>query len=306
MKSFYKNLGTVLTILNSSFLYGQNSSELYTMIDYPVVPSKFCDLEEKLSEDSGLLYYDDAVWTFNDSGGLPEIYRVDKETGEVEQTLNLENGANIDWEDIAQDDQFIYVGDFGNNDGNRTDLKIYKISKKDIPGKKKGNVKSEIITFSYSAQNDFTPDHNNHDFDCESVISYGDSLILFSKGWLTNTTHMYKLPKVPGNYKLEPRDSFDVDGLITGADLLESEKTLILIGYKNHQPFIFHFKDFNGFSFNVKKVYRFNFVRMKGSQAEGIAWLTKDSVIFSTEQTKEFKQQVFELNLQTVFNLIGE
>ena len=43
--------------------------------------------------------------------------------------LSVNKEENVDWEDITQDETHIYIADFGNNNGNRTDLKIYKILK---------------------------------------------------------------------------------------------------------------------------------------------------------------------------------
>lgn len=307
MKSILETIVTLLVFqLTEIACFAQQSGELYTIIEYPVVPEKFCDLSDEMSETSGLIYYKNSIWTINDSGGLPEIYRMDKESGKVSQTVTLENGENNDWEDITHDENFIYIGDFGNNDGNRTDLKIYKIAKKDISEKTKVSVNGEVIAFSYLDQQSFEPNLRQHNYDCEAVISFGDSLIIFTKNWENNKTRMYKLPKNPGKYDLKPRDMFEADGLITGADFLDDPKSLILLGYKDHIPCMFYFKDFDGNSFGNGKVYRFNFARLKGSQAEGIAWLNKDTVVFSTEETKEFLQQAFELNLLKVLQLINE
>ena len=42
----------------------------------------------------------------------------------------MSNIKNTDWEEISQDKDFIYIGDIGNNSGNRDDLKIYRAGKK--------------------------------------------------------------------------------------------------------------------------------------------------------------------------------
>lgn len=294
----------ILFVILDCKLPAQIQHELYTVITYPVIPQKYCDLNEKMRESSGIILFEDAIWTINDSGGEPEIYKIDKESGEVSQTVRIENGSNVDWEDITQDDKFIYVGDFGNNNGNRKDLKIYKIPKSGISQKKKINVDAEVIYFSFSDQTDFTENSRNHNYDCESLISFGDDLVLFSKNWENNHTKMYCIPKSPGNYSPKPSDNFDADGLITGADYFDQNKSLILIGYKNHMPFMLLLRDFNGKSFGDKSAFRFDFVKMMGAQTEGIAWLNEETVVFSTEQTREFEQQVWELNLQKVFDLI--
>jgi hypothetical protein len=114
------------------------------------------------------------------------------------------------------------------------------------------------------------------------------------------------MPKIPGQYQLDPIDTFDADGLVTGADYNKNSQKLVLIGYKDRLPFIYYFSIFNGRKFESDRVYRFNLNKMKGSQTEGIAWLNDETIIFSTEQTKSFSQQVFELNFQSVFKLIGK
>jgi hypothetical protein len=307
MKFFQNNFLVFLVLSNTSYyLYSQQTTVLYTIVEFPAIPAKFCDLEEDMKETSGIIYYGGSVWTINDSGGEPEIYKIDKATGTVIQKVIILNGSNRDWEDITQDDDFIYVGDFGNNDGNRSDLKIYKFAKSEITAKKKVELNAEIIDLSYSDQKSFSESKHHHNFDCESMISFGDSLIIFSKNWADGKTRMYKMPKIPGQYQLDPLDTFDADGLVTGADYNKDSKKLVLIGYKDRLPFIYYFSNFNGRKFESDQVYRFNLNKMKDSQTEGIAWLNDETIIFSTEQTKSFSQQVFELNFQRVFKLIGK
>ena len=296
----------LLLSISSYFLYSQQTTELYTIVEFPAIPAKYCDLEEDMKETSGIIYFGGCVWTINDSGGEPEIYKIDKITGTVIQKVIILNGSNRDWEDITQDDDFIYVGDFGNNNGNRADLKIFKVPKSEITGKKKVEVNAKIIGLSYNDQKSFSESKHHHNFDCESLISFGDSLIIFSKNWADGKTRMYKMPKIPGQYQLDPLDTFDADGLVTGADYNKDSKKLVLIGYKNRLPFIYYFSNFTGRKFDSDQVYRFNLNKLKDSQTEGIAWLNDETIIFSTEQTKSFSQQVFELNFQSVFKLIGE
>lgn len=295
----------ILFLLLFSELSGQNFRELYTIIDYPVIPEIYSNLPEKVNETSGLIHYSGSLWTFNDSGGKPELYKINKETGKINQKIFLENAENYDWEDITQDDEYIYIGDFGNNRGNRKDLKIYKIAKKDISAKKKkAEVEAEVIEFAYNDQTSFEIKNRKNNFDCESLISYGDSLIIFTKNWVNGKTRMYKLPKVPGKYKLEPVDSFDADGLVTGADFNAKTKELILLGYKDYLPFMFLFQGFNGQSLNTGQVYRINFRRMKNAQTEGIIWLNDETIVFSAEQTSEFPQTAYEFNIREVFKLM--
>lgn len=307
MNNIYNTLLIIFSLLFSPLILpAQQLIELYTIVEYPAVPEKYCDMEEAMKETSGILYADGNIWTINDSGGEAEIYKIDKETGTVIQKVILLNAVNRDWEDISEDEGYIYVGDFGNNNGNRKDLKIYKVAKSGITSKKKVEVKAEIIEFSYTDQETFEENNRNHNFDCESLISFGDSLIIFSKNWADNKTRMFMLPKNPGQYRIESRSVLDADGLVTGAGYNSNLKKLVLIGYKDHVPFIFLINDFDGKSISGKETYRFNLFKMKGAQTEGISWSTGETVLFSTEQTKTYSQQVFEFDFQKVFKIMGK
>lgn len=87
--------------------------------------------------------------------------------------------TNIDWEEISQDADFVYVGDFGNNhNGIRADLHILRITKESILS---DHSVIETINFSYSNQTDFAPaGSNNTDFDCEAFIASNGSIFLFT------------------------------------------------------------------------------------------------------------------------------
>ena len=58
---------------------------------------------------------------------------------------------NSDWEEISQDDGYIYLGDFGNNTGDRTDLHILRVEKSSL---KSGKPSIDTIWYTYSDQYD--------------------------------------------------------------------------------------------------------------------------------------------------------
>ena len=296
----------MLTFLSfGKILLGQGADEMYIVVEYPAMASSYCPVDKHVDESSGLIKIGDALWTFNDSGGKAEIYRIDTKTGDVAQTVSITNATNVDWESIASDIDFIYIGDFGNNLGNRHDQKIYKIQKNKISNNTKISIQAEVIAISFADQQSFEIKNRKNDYDCESVISYGDQLLLFSKNWSNGKTRMYTVSKNPGEYQLRPIDRFDVDGLITGASLNRNTSDLALIGYKDHVPFIYLFKNFDGKKLGTNKVYRINLNKMKEAQTEGICFEDDDRVLFSTEQTKVFDQQVFELDLAKILKAIN-
>ena len=198
------------------------------------------------------------------------LYGMDTTSGAVVKTQALTGKVNTDWEDIAQDQDFIYVGDFGNNaNGNRTDLKIFKISKFTLLA---GNPFVETINFTYSNQTNLNPaGANNTDFDCEGFIVSNDSIYLFTKQWVSEKTSVYRLSKSPGSQVAKLKATLDVKGLVTGAVYLEQKKVIGLCGYsKQLQPFMYLLYDFKGVDFfggNKRKIS----VSLPFTQVEGIA-----------------------------------
>jgi len=85
-------------------------------------------LDEVLSETSGLIFWNNNLWTHNDNSDS-NIYMLDTLYGRIVQAYPLAGIENRDWEEISQDEDYVYIGDFGNNSGNRTDVRILKVSK---------------------------------------------------------------------------------------------------------------------------------------------------------------------------------
>jgi len=243
------------------------------------------------------MFFDGNVWTFNDSGGKPEIYRIDNQSGKISQTVILENAKNHDWEDITQDNEYIYLSDTGNNNRNRHNFIVYRIKKKDITEEKTCKVKAEAIKLSYRDHRYDLINSNLDNNNCESVISFENSLILFTKTW--GRTKLYKLSKVPGTYQLDLLDKFATDGLISGAAFNPETKELILLGFKDI-PFMYIFTNFNGENFTSDKLQRINLTGMKGAQIEGVSWIDNDTILISTELTATFEQGIYKVNVRDI------
>lgn len=195
-------------------------------------------LGAELQETSGLLYDKGYLWTHNDSGNQPKLYKIDTATGQIVQEVTIMNTQNSDWEDLAQDDSRIFIGDFGNNDGNRTDLKIVIINKADLPADQpKVSVNAQFIRFMYPDQTSWVS-RQKHNFDCEAFAYLNEELHLFTKNWADKRTKHYVLPAAAGNYKASLLDSFNVGCTLTGADFFQDPKLgtgLSLIGYDKDQ-----------------------------------------------------------------------
>jgi len=252
-------------------------------------------LPTELNELSGLLCKDDqSLIGHNDSGSDPILYEFNFVNSSLNRSVVIANIDAIDWEDITEDESFIYVGDFGNNLGTRDNLVIYKITKSDFDTK--DSLETQGIFFNYSQQNDFMPSEN-HNFDCEAIISVKDQLYIFSKNRKDAKTDLYRLPKTPGTYAAEYINSFEVEGLITGATiLLENDPILALLGVEKNelaQPFVWLFYDFEGnefFSGRQKKIK----LPLEGKM-EAICFLDATHLLFSQEG---IEKQLYTLNVE--------
>lgn len=251
-----------------------------------VSPYNIKALSDTVSETSGLLLLQNRLWTHNDNTDV-QLYGLDTATGQIMDIKTVTNAPNTDWEEIADDSNYVYIGDFGNNvSGNRTDLHIVRIPKSGWTG---SLLPADTIRFVYSDQSNFTnTGNNNTDYDCETFIVSGDSLYLFTKQWVSRKTNVYALSKHPSGTvdTARLRGTLDVNGLVTGATYLPAKRALVLCGYhatlSEPNPFVFLLYDFsanNFFSGNKRKID----VIQPWSQVEGIATADGRSFFLSSE-----------------------
>ncbi|MEI8136376.1 MAG: T9SS type A sorting domain-containing protein [Bacteroidota bacterium] len=239
-----------------------------------------------VTESSGLVFTNGVIWTHNDSGNPSNIFKIDTANGNVLQTVAITNFPNIDWEDITADSNYIYVGDFGNNNGTRTDLKVLKISKSQLTSTLTSlTATAQAINFSYSDQTSFASNSNTN-YDCESVISIGNFLYLFTKNRGDLQTRVYKLSKTPGTYTTSPYTSFNVNGKITGADYNKQTNEIALIGYmaSSKNSFFWFLNDFTGdlfFSGNKRRIEIGN--SSNDWQTEGVTFAANNELFLSCE-----------------------
>ena len=302
---------TYAQISSSTDLYSKKINEdttlnnkSYQYKNLKIKPKSSFKLSDSIRETSGLIAFDNLLWTHNDDHDKT-IYGLDS-LGKIKKKIILNQITNHDWEEISQDSTHLYIGDFGNNfSGNRKDLSILKIGKKSFLEE---NPIIENISFSYSDQTDFTKQKpNNTNFDCETFITANDSIYLFTKQWKSLKTSLYVLPNKPGNHIAQLKKTFDIKGLVTGVTYFESKKLIILCGYsKKAKPFLYllyDFKNNNFFSGNKQKIH----LKLPFCQIEGIT--TKDGLhYFVTNESlirKPFlniPQQIHYLDLSSVLN----
>lgn len=260
-------------------------------------------------ETSGLEYTSrKTLWTLNDSGSEPVLYQIGV-NGSIIRTLRISNTKNIDWEELAQDEEGnFYIGDFGNNSHKRENLRIIKISNPDFITS--DNVKAEIIDFKYSDQVEFPPPSSEKNFDMEAMIVFGDSIFLFSKNWtnpFNGYTKLYRLPKSAGKYTAELIDSFYAGSgskyrfWITAADISHDNKYLVLLS--SDRLWIFY--DFIGSDFFSGK---FKMIKMSSnSQKEAICFISNYEIYITDERFRFFSGgKLYYLDLSQIIEHIGD
>jgi len=106
-------------------------------------PVFLCNLQNrKINESSGLVVSRRTAgvfWTHNDSGDGPNLFATDRK-GRSLGRFTVTGAVNVDWEDIAAgpergDAATIYVGDIGDNGGNRNDTAVYRVREPKIDPK---------------------------------------------------------------------------------------------------------------------------------------------------------------------------
>lgn len=264
------------------FIFSLNSiSQEFSLIEKYELPTD-------INETSGLLFFNGKLITHNDSGDNAKLYEIDTISGSISRTIAITNANNIDWEDISQDDTHIYIADIGNNNGNRNDLKIYKILKSDYISST--NITAEVISFSYDDQSDFTSQPNNTNFDAEAITIYQGKILIFTKNWIDFKTNVYVVPTIVGNYSAEKVSSYDSQGLITGVSYNAGTDGFLFCGYNNTlTPFLIYVdhnrpSSLDVFGGNPTRIDLVGDIFLEqGSQIEGITFFEDSKYYISRE-----------------------
>ena len=237
------------------------------------IPEGAIELPIKIDETSGLASFDDHFLTLNDSGGKATLYPFSKK-GDRLGKYKIEGAINRDWEDIAQDSTHFYIADIGNNYATRKNLTIYIVNR--------AFKLEDSIKINYASQTKFKKKKKNK-YDAETLIAYGDSLLIFSKNRKSRKTQLYAFPKKAGNYSLEKLSTFDVNALITGGDYDAANKRLILTGYlPDYTQYIFKAENFQLNQLEEVVLERFQ-LPLSPAQIEAVKILDNGSVWITSE-----------------------
>lgn len=239
------------------------------------------------------------IWTIEDQKNDPVLFGFD-EKGNLKKKIKITNVENNDWEDLTSDDEGnLYIGDFGNNDNERTNLMIYKINAADLD--KHQAEASEIISFYYPEQTEFPPKKKDRVFDVESFFFYQNKFYLFTKNRSSKfdgTTVFYEVDNVSGQ-KLPAKkissfvtcDTFNHCAVTSAAISPDKKKVAILSSDK-----VWIFTDFKGVDFFSGKSEKIELDHF--SQKEGLCFKDDSTILITDEAAKKGRSYLYQLKLK--------
>ena len=286
-----------LSIISITLLFGQITSvtlpEKETVKLTPYATFDFADINESSAIVKSRVW-DDVYWTLNDSGcnnrifpfnSNGELYRAEWYK-EKDGGIFIGNAINIDWEDMAVDnDGNIYVCDTGNNFNTRQDLAIHVI-KDPIPNATGNTTSTKTIKFYYPEQKKFPAVPNN--YDCEAVFWAKDNLYLLTKHRADKQTHLYRFDSTD-QLKINPVTrigTFEIGGMVTAADASIDGSKLVVLTYDN----IWIFDAEDGDYFNGK----ISWLPINANQCEAVCF-DGDDIIITSEQMQLFRLTISDL-----------
>ena len=261
------------------------------------------ELSKELKELSGMTVKGNDIWAITDKPKA-RVFKMD-ETGKLLQTVNITNVEATDVEAVTSDNNFIYLGDVGDNNGDRVERKIIKVAAAGIPSGAEVEVTAETIEFTFPNEGQVA-DKKQNNFDCESLLSFKDSLYVFTKDREDKETKLYVIPKIPGKYVARYINSFDSKGLVTDAAVNKDNTEVALIGYhKGHlYPFIYLFTNFKGNDFLSGEHEKINLASKNWDwQLESITYSVKNAIYFGCEGTKQVPATFYGINRNDISKL---
>jgi hypothetical protein len=181
--------------------------------------------DAKLDELSGFVpsrKYPGVYWGHNDSDNPAEIWALNRE-GHVIGKVPVVGAPNVDWEDIALDEEGnLYISDMGNNNCNRKEVHVYKF--KGEPDLKGGAIRP-VARWAIRYV-------GGKAFDCESLVVRGGWGYVMPKLRSYRSPELYRFRVVPTDkpVTLEAVGGVTaVHGPVTGADISVDGKWMAVL-----------------------------------------------------------------------------
>ena len=278
-----------LALILSSGLFGCATVYDKTSTDITITDSH--PLPVTLAESSGLYCLDNRALTINDSGNAATVFTIDASATILSQATLTK--PNVDWEAITANGDAIFVGDIGNNRGDRTSLSIEVISRDSMEY-------SRSIAISYEGYRAGENVPYAHDFDAEAMTWHDGKLLLFSKSWASRVSHIYEIDTQASQQTLKAVAHLEgLPGVITGADWDEQRGQYVIVGYASDP-----FGNFDTFLAEVSAEFAVTAIwpLPEHNQVEGVCVAADGSYWVSQESVGETKASLFRVVSPTLRN----
>ncbi|WP_456442117.1 hypothetical protein [Psychroserpens sp.] len=241
------------------------------------------DIPSSLKETSAIekINGSDILWVIQDAGNSNHLYGLSLE-GDIVKVITIINGENIDWEDLTSDSEGnIYIGDFGNNEKNRTNFTIYKVPN---PENVKSSTNASLINFKLPEGTD--------SIDFESFFLYKGNFYVFSKN--SKKCELFKVPNKAGNHIASYISKVKLKGKhtkVTSADINNDGNIVVLLNHNKLWKLTGYSNDdfFNG---NIEAL-KFE----HNSQKEGINLVNNNLVFITDELEKSHGGNIYSFSL---------
>lgn len=278
----------ILLLIPAIILCAFANAKSEELVPYAQIQSK------QIDESSGLVrsrFHPNTYWTHNDSGDKARIFAVTRDGQPIQPEWNEGNykglkvgdAVNIDWEDIAADEEGnLYIAACGNNSNTRKDLAVYKLREPN-PKEQITTRSLQTIPFRYPDQKSFPPSQWN--FDCEALFFAQGKLYFLTKHRSDTRTKLYRLDSEESYQvnELTYIDDFETGNRVTAADSSPDGLKVAVLTYK--AIWVFH-KPAGSDNYLDGKVYR---LKIKAGQCEGICWDDEDTLIITNEDGSLFE-----------------
>ena len=232
-------------------------------------------------------------WTHNDSGDGAFLYAFDK-TGKKLGVWKIENAKNEDWEDIAAytdnrtGENYLLVGDIGNNNLSRSEAVIYKIIEPKISGSDAVSTRKNPRVTAGAQKIIVSYPDARHDAETLLVNPKTGDLYILSKNFVA-ASDIYKL-RAP--YEFDKKQILEhigqlsvpslTKGLLTGGDISSDGSRMILSDYFAGYEYVLP-SDAKNFD-EIWKTKADKIDLGERAQGEGVCYSLDGAAIYSTSE----------------------
>lgn len=222
----------VILVFCVSFYSLKSGSQILISEQKPekICPDKVVPLHPRLKEISGLSFRDSMFFAIIDGGNHAgnKVFTISK-SGNLTDSLMIPV-SNLDWEELYIDQNRIWIGDIGNNNGTRNQLSFYSYHYQ-----KKTDTVAElkIINTNVSVHDKHTGFFTNRDF--EAFMVFNSHIYLFSKAKRNRKCNMYRINiDSADGQMMSSNQNVRLKFWVTGScpvDTADQQVKILLVGY---------------------------------------------------------------------------